>query len=177
MNDFELFSQASMLFITLFAMMVGLILTFIPPLPGTLVIWAAALLYGLTLGWEKLGWLTFSLLTLLMIVGAVVDLLAGHFGAKMGGASCLAIVVGAIFGLILGAIASLIGTPILGCLAGLIGMVVSILWIEWKRNNDWETAVRATKGYIAGTAAGIMARVTSGIFMLGIFLARVYLGG
>jgi uncharacterized protein YqgC (DUF456 family) len=48
------------------------------------------------------------------------------------------------------------------------------LWIEWLRNKDWETAMRATKGYIAGTIAGMMARATSGVLMLGIFLARVY---
>jgi hypothetical protein len=47
------------------------------------------------------------------------------------------------------------------------------LWIEWKRKGDWDTAVRATKGYIAGSAAGIMARFTSGVMMIGIFLAVV----
>jgi hypothetical protein len=174
MDTIDLYSQSSILFLSLFVMLVGLIFTVIPPLPGTIIIWAGAIFYGWVLGWDKLGWLTIGLLTVLMIVGVVVDLVAGHFGAKMGGASCLAIVVGAVFGLILGIIASLIGTPILGCLGGLIGMVGGVLWIEWQRNKDWETAMRATKGYIAGTVAGMMARATSGVLMLGIFLARVY---
>lgn len=177
MSDLELFSQAGMLFISLFVMLIGLVFTVVPPLPGTVIIWAAAILYGLVLGWEKLGWLTFSLLTFFMVIGTVVDVVAGHFGAKMGGASCLAIVVGAILGLILGVAASLIGTPILGCFAGLIGMIIGVLWIEWKRNGDWEKAIRATKGYMAGTVAGIMARATSGLFMVAIFLTRVYRGG
>ena len=177
MSDIELLTQATTLFITLFVMVIGLFFTVIPPLPGTIIIWAGAIFYGLVLGWDSLGWLTFSLLTLLMIVGAVIDIVAGHFGAKMGGASCLAITVGAILGLILGIGASLIGTPILGCFAGLIGMVGGVLWIEWKRNDDWERAIRATKGYVAGTAAGVMAKVTSGVFMVGVFLARVYLWG
>ncbi len=176
MGTWELFSQGVVLFITLFVMMIGLIFTAIPPLPGTVIIWAAATIYGLILGWDKLGWPIFGLLTFLMIAGVVVDFVAGHFGAKMGGASCLAIAIGAIFGLILGIVFSLIGTPILGCFAGLAGMIGGVLWIEWKRNNDWETAVRATKGYVAGTAAGIMAKVTSGIIMVGIFVATVYRG-
>lgn len=177
MSGWELFSQGSVLFFTLFVMMIGLIMTVIPPLPGTLVIWLASGFYGLALGWEQLGWLTFSLLTLLMIVGILIDIVAGHFGAKMGGASCLAIAIGAILGLTLGIVASLIGTPILGCFAGLVGMVLGVLWIEWRRNKDWERALNATKGYIAGSAAGILAKITSGVLMLGVFLVRVYWGG
>jgi uncharacterized protein YqgC (DUF456 family) len=174
--SFELLAQSWVLFVTLFVMMIGLILTIIPPLPGTIIIWAAAIFYGLTLGWDNIGGLTFGFLTFFMLVGIVVDFLAGHFGAKLGGASCLAIAVGAILGLIMGIVASLIGTPILGCFAGLIGMIAGVLLIEWQRNGDWQTAMNATKGYIAGTATGIMARITSGLIMFGIFLVRVYLG-
>lgn len=174
MAGWDLFSQSTVLFISLFVMMVGLIMTAVPPLPGTLIIWLAAGFYGLALGWERLGWLTFSLLTVLMIVGMVVDIVAGHFGAKLGGASCLAITIGAILGFLLGIVFSLIGTPILGCLAGLIGMVLGVLWIEWRRNNDWQRAVNATKGYVVGTAAGVIAKVISGVLMFGVFLLRVY---
>ncbi|MFC1976186.1 DUF456 domain-containing protein [Chloroflexota bacterium] len=171
------FWENAVVFMTMFTMLVGLIFTVIPPIPGTFIIWAAAIFYGLVMGWENLGWPIFGVLTVLMVVGLTVDFLAGHFGAKLGGASCLAIFVGAVLGLVLGIAGSLIGTPILGCLAGLIGMAAGILWIEWKRKGDWDTAVRATKGYIAGTAVGIMAKVTAGVLMVGIFLFRVYGGG
>jgi uncharacterized protein len=163
------------LFITLFFMFIGLVFSVIPPIPGTLVIWAAAIFYGLVIGWEQLGWWTFGLLTLLMAVGITVDVLAGHFGARLGGASCLAIFVGAVLGIILGIVFSLLGTPIVGCLAGVLGMLLGVLWIEWKRGGDWERAVRATKGYVAGSAVGVMARVTAGILMVGLFLGQVFL--
>jgi hypothetical protein len=156
-------------------MVIGLVFSVVPPVPGTVIIWGAAILYGLILGWERIGWWVFSVLTVLMLVGMVIDVVAGHFGARMGGASCLAIAVGAMLGFILGIIFSLIGTPILGCFAGLIGMVFGVLWIEWRQNQDWERAVRATKGYVAGTAAGILARATSGVFMIALFLIKVYL--
>ncbi len=177
MGGWDLFSEGFILFVTLFTMMIGLIFTVVPPIPGTLIIWAAAIFYGLALEWEQLGWFTFGLLTFFMILGLVIDVAAGHVGAKMGGASCLAIFIGAVLGLILGLLISLIGTPILGCFAGLVGMVGGILWIEWRQRGDWDRAVKATKGYVAGSLAGIAARVASGIVMLGIFLARVYLGG
>jgi hypothetical protein len=177
MTEWAHISEGVTLFLTLFVMMVGLVFTVAPPVPGTVIIWGAATGYGLMVGWEKLGWLTFSLLTILMVVGVVMDVLAGHFGARMGGASCLSIFLGAVLGLGLGIIASLIGTPILGCLAGAGGMAAGVLLIEWRRNNDWDTAVRATKGYVAGSIAGIMAKVTSGLLMFGLFLARIYWGG
>jgi uncharacterized protein YqgC (DUF456 family) len=175
MSDGQMFSQAGMLFITLFVMTLGLAFTFIPILPGTLIMWGGALAYGLVLGWENLGWWAFGLITFFMILGVVADAVAGHFGAKMGGASWAAIIVGAILGFVLGLVASLYGTPILGCFAGLIGAVAGVLWIEYRRNKNWDLALKATKGYIAGSAAGIMAKVTSGVFMFGVFLARVYL--
>ncbi|MCB0212705.1 MAG: DUF456 domain-containing protein [Anaerolineae bacterium] len=167
-------SQAIALFVTLFAMAIGLFFTVIPPIPGTLVIWGAALGYGLVLGWEHLGWLTFSIITLLMIAGIVADILGGQFGARMGGASCLAIVVGTVVGLLLGFIVSLVGTPILGCLAGMGGTLGGILLIERMRYKDWQRAGNAIKGYLAGNALGIMAKVTAGLLMIGAFLARVY---
>ena len=86
-------------------------------------------------------------------------------------------IAGAVLGFVLGFVFSLIGTPVLGCFAGLIGMTGGMLLIEWKRNNDWDAAVGAVKGYMAGSLAGIMARVTSGFFMVGLFVARVYWGG
>ncbi len=176
MSNPELASQSFVLFITMFVMLIGLLINFLPIfIPGTLVMWAAALFYGLVLGWEKLGWWAFGLITFLMLLGLIADAVAGHFGAKLGGASWLAVFVGGVLGLVLGLIGSLVGTPLVGCLAGLIGAVGGVLWIEYRRNKNWEAALRATKGYLAGSAAGLLARFTSGIFMFGVFLARVYL--
>ena len=170
-------AQGTILFLSLFVMMIGLIFTVVPPLPGTIIMWGAAIFYGLSLGWEQLGWITFWLLTFFMLLGVVADALAGHFGAKVGGASCLGVALGAILGLVLGVAASFIGTPILGCLAGLIGTVCGVLLVELFRNGNWQAAIGATKGYVAGTALGVMAKVTSGFFMFGIFLTSVSLGG
>src|SRR5262245_28018683 len=113
MNNPELFSQSFILFITLFVMALGLLVNFLPIfIPGTLVMWAAALFYGLVLGWDKLGWVAFSLITFFMLLGLIADAVAGHFGAKMGGASWLAVFTGAVLGLVLGLVGSIIGTPL-----------------------------------------------------------------
>lgn len=175
MTPIELFSQSTILFITLFVMMLGLVFTVVPPIPSTLIIWGAAIFYGLALGWERLGWLTFSLLTLLMIVGIVADVLAGHLGAKVGGASCSSVALGAMAGFVLGIAITLTGIPFIGCVGGLVGTLGGILLAERWQRGEWQSAFNATKGYLAGASLGIMAKVTSGLFMFGIFLARVYL--
>jgi len=175
MSGVEFLSQGFVLFVTMFVMMVGLIFTIIPPLPGTVIIWGAAIGYGLVSGWEKLGWTTFGLLTFLMLVGVIADALAGQFGAKMGGASCLAVAIGTVAGFTLGILGSLIGTPLVGCLIGVFGTLGGIVLVERVRHRNWETAIDATKGYAAGTAGGIMAKATSGILMFGIFLISIWL--
>lgn len=172
----EQFWYAFVLFLTLFLMMVGIIFTVVPPIPGTLIIWGAAIGYGLTVGWEQLGWWTFAILTVLMLAGLVADFLGGQFGARIGGASCLAIVLGTILGFVLGILGSIVGTPVVGCFAGLLGTLGGILLVERVRYKDWSTAINAAKGFFAGNVVGIMARFTAGVLMFGVFLVRVYLG-
>ncbi|MDX1523992.1 MAG: DUF456 domain-containing protein [Anaerolineae bacterium] len=169
----ELFAESTVLFITLFVMMLGLIFTVVPPIPGTRIIWGGAIFYGFSLGWEKLGWWTLGLLTFFMLVGIAADIVAGHFGAKIGGAACSSIAVGAIFGFILGIIGSLSGIPLFGCIGGLGGTLGGILLMERWYRGDWNGAYRAVKGYLTGTALGAMAKVTSGVLMFGIFFISV----
>ncbi len=173
MTEGALIAQGTILFITLFTMMMGMIFTLVPPIPGTLLIWAGAIFYGVALGWENLGWLTFSVLTVLMLVGIIADVLAGHFGARAGGAACSSIAIGAVLGLILGIVAGLAG-PIVGCLGGLAGTLGGILLMERWYRREWAGAIRAVKGYVAGASLGIAAKVTSGVLMFAVFLTRVY---
>ncbi len=180
MGGWDLFSQGFVLFIVLFVMLGGLILSIIPivPLvPGTLIIWLAVIGYGLFLGWDTLGWPTFALITFFFLLGLIADAAAGHLGARMGGASWSAVAVGVTLGFIIGIIASFIGTPLLGCFAGLLGTMVGVLLVEYRRRKDWRVALTATKGYIAGSTLGAMAKATSAVLMFVIFLVRVYWPG
>lgn len=174
MTEIELLRQNIVMWFALSVMAIGLIFTVIPPLPGIIIIWAAAIGYGLLLGWEQLGWLTFSFLTLLMILGLIADLAGGQMGAKMGGASCWAIGVGTVVGFGAGIIFSLFGTPVVGCLAGVAGTLGGILLVERARYGDWRMAIGATKGYVAGTTAGIIGKLLAGGLMIGVFLLRVF---
>ena len=66
--------------LTFFIMLVGLLGLMVPIFPGILVIWLAALGYGLVVGFKFWGIVIFLLISLLMFSGVVVDNLL--MGAK-----------------------------------------------------------------------------------------------
>ncbi len=167
--------QTIALIVTLLVMAVGLVFSLIPPLPGSVLIWAAATFYGLYLGWEAhMGWATFGILTVLMTSGVVAEIIAGHVGTKIGGASWLAVTVGLILGVVFGIVASFIGTPLLGCVGGLLGTTVSVLVIEWWRNQNREIAIKSLKGFCVGSVVGNIAKFITSILMITIFLLKVF---
>ena len=166
--------ETLILIITLILMTISFVIIIVPSLPGTVFIWATATFYGLVLGWENLGWTTFIILTILMAIGIIIEVLAGHVGAKVGGASWEAIVVGMIAAVIFGFFPAMIGLGPLGCVSGIIGMVAGIMGVEYYRNDDWEKALQATQGYCAGATAGMVAKLVTGAMMFVVFLIRVF---
>ena len=86
--------------LTLLVMLVGLFGMIIPIFPGVIVIWLAALGYGIVSGFGTLGWVIFAILTVLMLVGVTVDNLLMGAGARRGGASWGSILIGLLAGLV-----------------------------------------------------------------------------
>src|SRR4030065_1510712 len=80
--------------IPLVFMLVGLVGLIIPVFPGLVVIWLAALVYGLATGFETLGTVLFVLITLLLLVGAVIDNILMAAPARQGRASWGSIILG-----------------------------------------------------------------------------------
>src|SRR4030066_1749655 len=63
----------SIFWVTLVIMGVGLMGLIVPIFPGITIIWLAALGYGVVTGFTTLGWVLFAALTILFIVGVVID--------------------------------------------------------------------------------------------------------
>ena len=78
--------------VALLVMLVGALGVVIPMLPDVWLIWLAALGYGLVAGFDGwIGGVAMLLITVLAIVGVVIDLALGPAAAKRGGASWQAI--------------------------------------------------------------------------------------
>lgn len=150
-------------------MLLGLVVLVIPIFPGLVVMWLAALVYGLIAGWEPLGIVLFVIITILMIVGSLIDNLMMGAGARKSGASWLTI------GVALGA--GILGTLILPPFGGLIAAPLSVLLLEYRRIGDWEKAWASLRGLIAGWGLAYFVRLGIGFLLMALWWVWVWAAG
>jgi uncharacterized protein YqgC (DUF456 family) len=146
----------------------GIIGTVVPMLPGILLIWLAVLTYVLSYGMAAIGWPVFILITLIALVVGTSDLWMTLLGAKSGGASGGSLLWG-----ILGAIVGSFIVPLIGTI---IGYAVGILLSEYRKRGDWSAAWKASLGGLAGWGVATAVQLGGGLLILIIFLWRVLAG-
>ena len=154
--------DASIFWITLIIMVVGLFGLIVPIFPGITVIWLAALGYGVVTGFSTLGWVLFAVITVLLIVGVTIDnVLMGAKARKEGAAwSSLA----------LGWLAGILGTILLPPLGGIIAAPLVVLLLEYLRQRDFNKALASLRGLAIGWGASFVVRFFVGLAMIGILL-------
>ena len=154
--------SASIFWITLIIMAVGLFGLIVPIFPGITVIWLAALGYGVITGFSTLGWVLFAVITVLLIVGVTIDnVLMGAKARKEGAAwSSLA----------LGWLAGILGTILLPPLGGIIAAPLVVLLLEYLRQRDFNKALASLRGLAIGWGASFVVRFFIGLAMIGIWL-------
>ena len=139
-------------------MLVGLLGLVIPVYPGTVVMWLAALGYGIVSGFSTLGIVLFVIITLLMLVSTVIDNVLMSMGARQGGAAWKSI--------LLAVAAGLIGTIIFPPIGGLIAAPLVVLVLEYRRHRDWEKAFLALRGMAVGWGLAFVVRFGLGLLMI-----------
>jgi hypothetical protein len=148
--------------ITMTLMLAGLLV--LPLLPGLVIIWAAALGYGLASGFGTLGWITFALLTVLMIAGSVIDNIIIGRSAHNEGAPWWATML-ALVAAIIGSF--LIPIPVIG---GILAALATLFVIECIRRKDWRKALASLKGMAIGWGWAFVIRFIIGLVMIGLWL-------
>ena len=149
-------------------MLLGLIGTLVPLLPGAVLILAGAFLYEwlLALPGQGLGWGTLTALTALTVLSYLVDLVASVWGAKKFGATSSGMwggVLGLIVGLLFFNLPGLILGPPLGVIAG-----------ECCAGQELPQALRVAWGTVVGTAAGMLVRFGIALVMVAWFVVAVW---
>jgi uncharacterized protein YqgC (DUF456 family) len=144
-------------------MLLGLVGTVVPLLPGAALILGAAFLYEWVLAepGHTLGWVTLTGLAVLTVLSYVVDLVSAVWGAQKFGASRSGM-IGGLVGLIVGLFFNLPGLilgPPLGVIAG-----------ELVAGQEFPVAVRVAWGTVVGTAAGMAVRLGIATVMVVWFL-------
>ena len=144
---------------------IGLVGTVVPLLPGTLLIWLTILVYAIVTGFTAVTPLGLTIHTLIALVTGTSDLWMSLLGARTGGASKRAILFG-----IAGAI---IGTFVLPLFGTIIGYALGILLGEYQKRGDWEAALRAGLSGLAGWGIATVLQLGGGLLMLVIFVWQV----
>jgi hypothetical protein len=146
-------------FLTLLTGLLGLV---IPIFPGLIIMWIGTLVYAIiqflngNMTW--VGWLIFALITLLAIVGNIVDniIIAKHMRDKDVPWSSI------ILSFVAGIMVSLFFTP----LAGMVASPVGLFLAEWRRVKDRQVALNNTKAWLTGWGWSFLAMFGIGVVML-----------
>jgi len=154
--------------LTQIIMLVGLFGLIVPVFPGTVVMWLAALGYGVVTGFNTLGIVLFVIITLLMLVSTVVDNLFMGAGARKGGASWTTILIALLAGVL--------GTLLFPPIGGLIAAPLAILLLEYTRTGDFQKAWQALTGLAAGWGLSFVVRLGIGGVMMILWWIWVWKG-
>ncbi len=153
--------------LALVVMLLGLVGAVVPGLPGTPLIFAAALVHRLYFGDRGAAWWVILALGLLAAASMVVDFAATSLGARRFGATWRGIVgagIGALLGLFLLPPFGLILGPWLGAVVG-----------EVLGGREWKSAGKAGLGAVLGLLAGTAAKVAACLAMILLFALNLLL--
>ncbi len=159
--------------LTVAAMFVGLFGIVLPIIPGIILIYLSALGFAVLEGFDAVDWLSFTAITLIAVVAVTADLWMPLLGAKQGGASKRAM----LFGLVGGVLGFLILTPMFpfvgSVFGGILGYAIGTLLGQYHKYRDWEIALRASIGGIAGWGVSMVIQMIGGILIVSIFIWQV----
>ncbi|WP_457636769.1 DUF456 domain-containing protein [Oceanithermus sp.] len=149
-----------------FLWLLALVLTFVPMVPATLVIWAAALLQEAMVGFSELSTLDWVWLIGLGLLAMTLDNVAGALGAKRYGAG-RAGVWGA-------AIGALVGALTLGPVGILIGPFLGALIAELLAGKSGAEAARAAWGSLLGVLGGVLVKFVVHLAMGWLVIEKIF---
>ena len=153
--------------LTFLTMLFGLFGLIIPIFPGNVVMWLAALVYGLVFGFSRLGGIIFVIITLLMFVAVLADNFLMGAKAREKGASWGSI--------ILALAAGIVGTIVLPPIGGVIAAPLVLYGMELQRLKNSEEAKKVVKALLTGWGLAFVVRFGIGILMFALWGIWAYL--
>lgn len=150
-----------------FGLMLGLIGTVAPILPGPALVWLSALVWAWADGFERVGWPTLAVMAVLAVLATVADLLLSTYGGRRGGAAWSSLALSSVLA-ILGFLAFSLPGAIVAALAG-------VLLAEWRRHGqDWRRAWQSSKGMLLGWVASFFVQLALVLLMLLVFTLQAF---
>lgn len=150
--------------IALLVMLLGLIGSLVPVLPGAPFLLAAVIGHRLYFGDASVSNTVLAVLAGLMALSLLFDFLAGMLGAKKFGATWRGM-VGAVIGGLVGLFFSLPGI--------ILGPFLGATLFEMQGGREFKIAARAGFGALVGLVLGIVGKFSIGVVMMILFATNV----
>jgi len=150
---------------TIALMLIGLIGSVLPFIPGSPLILLGAFIYAWHTDFLVVTWGTLLILLVFAILSQSLDYLASIMGAKKFGASRWGMI-----GAFLGGIIGLFSGGILGII---IGSFIGALLMEFLHGRDWHASLKIGLGTLVGFLGGSIGKIIMALTMVGIFLVKI----
>jgi len=159
--------------VTVLALVVGLVGTILPMLPGPMLILAAAVWHVLAMHYwlhqadPGMGWPGMAILVVFVVAAQVLETASSAMGAKYFGSTKWGIwgaLIGGLIGIFFVPVGIFLG-PVLGALAA--EMIIA--------KRELKPAAKSTWGTLLGTIAGLLLKAGLGLAMVGYFFLDVFL--
>jgi uncharacterized protein YqgC (DUF456 family) len=145
-------------------MLLGLIGTLVPGIPGAPLILVAAIGHKLYFGPNSISYLVLLVLLILTILSMALDFLGSLLGAKKLGATWRGM-VGAILGAIVGLFFNIPGL--------ILGPIIGAFLFELFSGREWRESAKAGAGAFLGMLLGTVGRVVCCVLMIAVFSLSV----
>ncbi|MDT8306428.1 MAG: DUF456 domain-containing protein [Anaerolineae bacterium] len=150
--------------------LVGMVGIVLPILPGTLLIWLTVLFFYIAeraLGYAAIDPFSLGAITAIALVAGTSELWLPLLGARRSGSSRRAMVAGLI-GAVVGTF--LLPIPLVGTI---VGYALGVLMGEYQKHGQWDRAVRASAGGLAGWGVATALQLGAGLLILILFVWQV----
>ena len=149
--------------LALMVMAVGLVGVLVPVLPGLMLIWSVALVYGLIVGFGPAGLSAMVVLSLIVVVSVIKSVVLPRRAAAGAGASGWSQ-----FGAVAGGVIGFFLVPVIGLVLGALAGLVAT---EYSLKGNWEDAWSATKATAKGFGISALIDLVLGVLMIGAWAA------
>ena len=171
----SLWAEIPLLFVVILGMLIGFFGLFLVFFPGLTVVWGSILLWGVftSFNYQAGPWTftltiaTFLVITMLMLLGNVLDNILMAGGARSKGASWWAIALSWVAMIAVG----IFLTPLVG-----LGAALLILFLaELVRIRDYKSAIRSMSSMAMGCGWAVFARLLIALIMILLFIMWYFL--
>lgn len=160
-------AQSALITISVIVMVIGVLLAFIPVLPGALIVWAIGIVSAWANQFERITPAAAIAMTILMLISMTSDFWLPMLGVKTSGLSCLS-AIGSIIGGLIGTF--VIPIPIVGTL---IGTVLGALIIEYAVLREKAKALRAGQAALKLFIIGYILELVMTFAIFAVFIVSI----